>query len=273
MAQPASTDERNLMEADDPSSLAPDEQVIYFLEKYKWYLLLLLVGGSAAFLYQYFGAVISENRQEARAEAFFAAVESEDKIAFAESHSNHPLSGVALFEVARNQFEAGQYSDAADTYRRAARHLGETPVAYRAQLAAGVALARDGRHAEAFDYLGSASNQLLVPASIEAEMLFNQAVIAHLMGREDAFNDIFQRIQNHPFGQMWANRLIPVRAAALGEIVPEDELPQPAIQMDLLEDASEPTVFPGEEIPAGIALPPMEFGVEESSSDPLPGQE
>lgn len=269
----AASDERNILEADDPASLAPDEQVIYFLEKYKWYLLILLVVGSGGFLYQYFGAVISENREAARAEAFFAAIEDQDRLLFAENHRNHPLSGVALFEVGRSQFEEGKYAESADTFRRAARQLGENPIAFRAQLAAGMSLARDGRHAEAFDFLRSASAQPSIPSSVEAEMLFQQAILAHLLERKDAFEELAERVEDHPFGQLWASRLIAVRAAGLGEIVPESELPSPAIEMDLLDDLPQ---GPTDAIPPGISLPPLDASElgngDDSLLDPLPSQ-
>jgi hypothetical protein len=261
LAQPSGSDERNLMEADSPSSLAPEEQVMYFLEKYKWLIIAILLGGSIAFFYQYFGGWWSDRQAQALAATDAAAVTTEEKIAFAAQNPRSPLAGVALMEAARAQFEAGGFGESASTYRQAARALEGNPLGFRAQIAVGVSLARDDRGAEALSYLQALILQSGIPASLQAEAAFYAAVIAHTLGNSALFQEMNAVLDVNEFGLVWSNRLQPFRSVALGELVPEDSLPsisQPSINFE--EMGIDPSQFiiedaPVEQIPASIARP------------------
>lgn len=259
--KPSSSDERNLLEADSPSSLAPEEQVMYFLEKYKWILLAILVGGSAAFFYQYFGGWWADRKTAIMAEAFFEADTLEERFQFAEQFARSPLAGVALLEAARDQFEAGDYATASTTFRRAAQQLGLHPLAFRAQILAALSLALDDRGVEALSFLRGVLAQPGIPSSIEAEGLFHAAVLAHEIDDRDGYESFARRLEVHPLGRIWNNRLRPLRTSGLGEIIALETFEDLGSfnDMDLgggFEGANDPVIPPTIALP--LATPEME---------------
>lgn len=164
-----------------------------------------------------------QNRREARiATEYQEATTMEDKLAFAERAAPHSMAGAALLEVADHQFSEGNYEEAAATYSKAVENLVGLPLAGRASVGRGIALARADQKEAALAHLEQVAANAGFYDNIRGEAHYHAAALAMDLGRPEVARRHIEEIQQLASAPLWAGRAI-----SLSRSLPEEE-PAPA---------------------------------------------
>lgn len=137
------TEEANRSGADGPSSSLDMEDRVFLLWKDYRKLIIAVVVVFFGLLIGYQSVGYLDERGEAGVrEAFRSVTDAESRLAFAQEHAGHPLSGLAYLELASEEYESGDFADAAAHYEAAIEPLGESPLSGRAKLGYAVTVIR-----------------------------------------------------------------------------------------------------------------------------------
>jgi hypothetical protein len=180
-----------------------EERCWFFFRKYSryWtYVLCFLVGigllvAMTLWVKELYGRHV-ENR-------FTALQTPEDKAAFAESYTSHPLAGICLLELADLAYQAQEYTLAAKRYERAQTGLKYSIFGGRAALGRAMSLWRSGEVEEGRIGLLSAATQVHYPQSIRAEAFYLTAILAMDRGKPHKAKQALQYLANGDYGEVW----------------------------------------------------------------------
>ncbi len=154
--------------------------------------------------------------REATIQGDFAAASTPDKLrGFIEQHPDHALSGLALLQIADEAYSSGKYSDAQNSYHRAAGILKRGPFAGRARLGEAIAKIDGGDRTGEQDLKGIASDALELKP-VRAEAAFHLATIAAAAGKNDEALKQLDFVTSLDQLSSWSQRAQMVRATLPG---------------------------------------------------------
>ena len=202
-----SADERNIVAVGSDYEGATFEDRVYLLWNQYGRLVIAAIAALVLFACGWLFIGWFQERQDAAiAEDYRQAVEIEDKLSFAERRSGHVLAGVALMEVAKHYFEEEDHVRAADFFGQAAASLGNAPIAGRAKIGRGIALAKAGETEEALNHFEDVSESAANFQSDRVEAAFHGALLAYDLGRHDTARRLLDRVRELDTTQAWTGR-------------------------------------------------------------------
>lgn len=117
---PSKPDERNLIETGATDIHEFEALLSLWWDKYKKHIIIAVAAVIGAFVIYYAVQFASRQARLSQQQAYLEAEGTEAKRSWAESHSEAPLAGYAFKELADKAYEEGNYSEAAELYRKAA---------------------------------------------------------------------------------------------------------------------------------------------------------
>jgi tetratricopeptide (TPR) repeat protein len=211
---PSSGDDRNLVSI-DAAYIAPtfEDRLRLFWEKNSRTVLaacaLVLVGILAKGGYE----IISAQREKAIAAEYAGVTGDEQLKAFAASHANHALGGLAELRLADQAYAAGNFAEARAFYGKAAGILKNTTFGQRTRLGGAISAVQAGSTAEGEAALKLITADLAVAKMVRAEAAYHLATLAAVSGNSaEAIRYIEQVVSIDLEGQ-WAERASLLRAS------------------------------------------------------------
>lgn len=201
-------DDRNLIEIDEAFKEAEFEDKMWlFWERYKTHIITAILAAIFATIAVQGIRVYQDSRIASIQASFMEATTSEQKIAFAAAHSNHPLAAIALLEVADELYAAESFNDAAALYADAIRSAANAPeLKARAELGQGVALARSGNRSQAMGVLNALAANPVAADSFRGEAAFHSAILALEDGQVDRARESLESILPLRFAGLWRDQ-------------------------------------------------------------------
>lgn len=216
-SKPASSasagDDRNLVPVDE-NYLAPtfEDRLRLFWAKNSravlagCALVLLVILGKGAYEF-----VVAQREQAVAAE--YAAATSDGQLkAFAASHGDHVLGGLAQLGLADKAYSAGNYAEARTAYDRAAGSLKANSFGQRARLGAAMSALQAGAAPDGEAALKQLSADLTADKLVRSEAAYHLASLSAQAGNiAEAIRLIEQATVIHPEGH-WADRASMLRS-------------------------------------------------------------
>jgi hypothetical protein len=134
---------------------------------------------------------------------FTALQTPEDKIAFAESYTSHPLAGICFLESADAAYQAKDYSSSAKYYEQAQAGLKHTVFGGRAALGKAMSLLANSDKEEGRIALLSTATDMHYPQSIRAEAFYLSAVLNLDRGKPHKAKRLLQYLVDGDYGEIW----------------------------------------------------------------------
>lgn len=211
--------------ADAQAVLNSEDSFNQFWAKYRTLLVgalvVVILAIAAKGAMEYFAA-----QKEAEIAQAFAAANTPEKLkAFAAAHPEHSLAGVALLQLADQDYAAGKAADASQAYWDAAKILQTGSLASRAKLGGAMAQLLAGKTADGETALKGILNDTAQPKIVRAEAAAHLASLAAAKRSEDAKRYIDQVREIDPAGG-WAQQMDLLRATL--PMTPEPAVAVPA---------------------------------------------
>ena len=211
---PSAGDDRNLVSI-DAAYIAPtfEDRLRLFWEKNSRTVLaacvIVLVGILAKGGYE----IVSAQREKAIAADYASATSDAQLKAFAASHADHTLGGLAELRLADQAYSSGNYGDARSYYTKAAGILKNTTFGQRARIGGAISAVQAGSASEGEAALKLITADLAVAKMVRAEAAYHLATLAAVIGNSaEAIRYIEQVVSIDLEGQ-WAERASLLRAS------------------------------------------------------------
>lgn len=144
-------------------------------------------------------------------QAYAAATTTEKLKSFAAQNAGHELAGVAHLRLADEAYAAGNYTQAAASYKTAAETLKKGPLGGRAYLGRAISVLQGGSASEAESLLKAIAADAAQLNSVRAEAYYHLASLAASAGRIDEANKYLEQLTAvEPMG-LWAQRAMSLR--------------------------------------------------------------
>jgi outer membrane protein assembly factor BamD (BamD/ComL family) len=159
------------------------------------------------------------------ASAYAKAISSEQLKTFASQHPDHVLGAAAQLRLADEAYAAGKYSEAGQSYEKAAKVFKAGPFGGRALIGAALSKVMSGQTADGEAKLKQVADDANQPKIIRAEAAYHRGTLALDAGRtEDAVKE-FDLVSTLDPMSSWAQRAMMARStlpapAAASTLVP-----------------------------------------------------
>jgi predicted negative regulator of RcsB-dependent stress response len=213
-SSPSSGDDRNLVSI-DASYIAPtfEDRLRLFWEQNSRTVLIscaiVLVGIVAKGGYE----ILSAQREKGIAADYAIATSDAQLKAFAASHADHMLGGLAELRLADQAYAAGNYGDARGSYVKAAGALKNTTFGQRARLAGAICAVQAGSAAEGEAALKLITTDLAVAKIVRAEAAYHLATLAVASGNSAEAIRFIEQVASIDMEGQWAERATLLRSA------------------------------------------------------------
>jgi hypothetical protein len=237
---PARGDDRNLVPADATGGATFEDRMLELWKKQRATILGTLVVLAGVLVGLSVFRMLQARREAEISAAFGRATTADEKRAFANEHSGHPLAGLALLAVADEAYRDMRYDDAARDYAAAARALEDPLFAGRARIGEAVSKYKGGQTAEGERLLTQLSEDTTVLLSHRAQALYELATFAAGAGDHAKALTAIDKLRALDPENYWAGR-----ATALRTRLGADESPEDADAASLPDDgagSTEPAV-------------------------------
>jgi hypothetical protein len=205
-------DDRKLVEVNETTAVTFEDKLHVFWKKNRNAVLILCGLVLAGILAKGAWDHLSRQKEVDVEKAYAAATTPEQLKAFAASHPDHALGGIAQLRIADEAYTAGKSADAMAAYEKAVSALKSGPLAARAQLGCALAKAQAGKTAEATNDLKQLANDTNQLKAIRAEAAYHLTSLAvEASNATDAQKYSEQLMQIDPTSP-WTQRAIAIRA-------------------------------------------------------------
>lgn len=208
MATPAPSDPNSQQPAAVP---APEHQLHDFWVKNSRNIYvvcgLVMVGILAWGLFNWY----KKGEENRIGQAYAAATTTEKLKSFAAQNEGHELAGVAHLRLADEAYAAGNYTQAAASYKTAAETLKSGPLGGRAHIGRAVSTLQGGAASEAETQLKAIAADASQLKAVRAEAYFHLASLAAVAGRNDEANKYLEQLMTVEAAGLWAQRGIGLR--------------------------------------------------------------
>ena len=206
-------DDRNLVAVDPQSAVTFADQLQLFWEKNGNAVLMLcgliILGVIAKGGWEYMA-----RQKQLEIETAYAAATTPDQLkAFAASHSDHILAGVAQLRMADDAYVAGKFADALSGYEKAQAVIKNGPLAARTRLGHAMAKIQSGKTAEGSVELKQLANDANQLKAIRTESSYQLASLAAEAGDSAEVQKISDQLMQMDPSSAWAQRAFMLRAS------------------------------------------------------------
>ncbi len=211
---PSAGDDRNLVSI-DAAYIAPtfEDRLRLFWEKNSRTVLaacaIVLVGILAKGGYE----IVSAQREKAVAADYASATSDAQLKAFAASHADHALGGLAELRLADQAYSAGNYGEARSYYAKAAGILKNTTFGQRARIGGAISAVQAGSAHEGEAALKLITADLAVAKMVRAEAAYHLATLASVSGNSSEATRYIEQVVSIDLEGQWAERASLLRAS------------------------------------------------------------
>lgn len=200
-------DERHLIDAKDSEDISFEDRVSIYWSENKAFisgsilvLALVIIGFNGMRIYQ--------SHAEAKIQAAYAEARASDTLeAFAQTHSDKDLGGLAALALADEAYEAKEFERAVNFYTIASGALEGSLLEGRALTGQAFARFYNGQKADALAQLSDIASNNQLPEAARAEAAYHLAIEADLAGRGEDFERYVAQIENSQLAGQWQQRL------------------------------------------------------------------
>lgn len=202
-----SADKKNTPPADDPNSpdnplaaeavaeRSEEERLAEAWERWRMPVYVVVVAVLLGVIVTNLFDFMQERERAALAEDYRRIDTTADRVAFAQSHGDHPLAGVAYLKAADSAYEEEDFATAAERYAAAIPLLAEQPgLQGRARVGEAVALIRGGDEAAGAEQLDALAGDAAAMDLYRAQAAYLLAVDQLDKGEEAAARENLQRV-------------------------------------------------------------------------------
>jgi hypothetical protein len=221
-------DDRNLVAIDATTAVSLEEKLHIFWKNNGNAVLILcglvILGIIAKFGWDY----VSDQKELDIEKDYAAATTPEQKKAFAASHADHSLGGVAALQAADAAVTAGKPADAIASYEQAGAALKDGPLAARAKFGAALAKVLAGKTAEGMTALKQFADDSTQPKGLRTEALYHLTSIAVDNGSAADAQKYSGQAAAIDSSSPWTQRALAMRATLPAIETPKAETAAPA---------------------------------------------
>lgn len=219
-SSPLPGDDRNVVAAGSQGTVVSfEDQIQAFWHKNSRFILFVIALGFLAIIGREVVTYMWKVRESGISEAYGAADNSAKLKAFAAEHASHKLAGFAWIRLADEAYTAGNYSDAAASYDKAAPLLVDTPMSARARIGSALSQSLGGNRTQGDSALKAITTDLSIMQALRSEARYHLATFAISDGNiEDARKQLDDLAQADLTG-MWAQRAFMLRSSLPAEAV------------------------------------------------------
>ena len=237
-------DDRNLVAVDPALAVSFEDKLQLFWQKNRnlvfGLIVLVVLGIVAREGWQYMSA-----KKEKEIGATYAAATSPEQLkAFAVSHSDHVLGGIAQLRMADDAYKAGKSADAIAGYDKAIASLKEGPLVARAQLGRALAKVQSGKAAEGQAELKKIADDTKQVKAVRAEAAYHLASLAVDAGDATEAQKYVDQLTQLDIASPWTQRAMAIRATLpaqpAGAPAAAKEAPAAAQKGQKQDEASQP---------------------------------
>ncbi|MSU66242.1 MAG: tetratricopeptide repeat protein [Opitutus sp.] len=208
----SAADDRNLVAVDAQSAVTFADQLQLFWEKNGNAVLvlcgLIILGVIAKGGWEYLA-----RQKQLEIETTYAAATTPAQLkAFAASHADHVLGGVAQLRMADDAYTAGKFTDAIAGYDKALGVIKTGPLAARTRLGHAMANIQAGKRAEGLLELKQLANDANQLKAIRTESSYQIASLAADAGDIAEVQKISEQLMQMDPSSAWAQRAMMLRA-------------------------------------------------------------
>lgn len=206
-------DDRNLVAVDPATSLSFEDRVNLIWKNNRGAIYAVCGLVLLAIVGRYGWNYMAQQKEVEIEKAYAAATTPEQLKAFAASHADHALGGIAQLRIADDAYKAGKSADAVAAYDKAIAALKDGPLATRAQVGRAIAKVQAGKTSEAQADFKKLADDTSLPKAIRGEAIYSLTSLAVDAGNAtDAQKHVEQLMQLDPAGQ-WTQRALALRAS------------------------------------------------------------
>ena len=213
-------DDRNLVAVDATTATSFEDRLHLFWKNNGNAVLtlcgLVLVGIAAKGGWDYLAA-----QKELGIEKDYAAATTPEQLkAFAASHTDHSLAGLALVRVADEAYADGKNADAVTAYDKALPALKGTPLAARARLGRALSKVGAGKATEGAAELKQLADDAAQNKGVRAEATYHLASLAADSGNAADVQKLSEQLMKIDIQSPWTQRAMGLRASMPAAPVP-----------------------------------------------------
>ena len=230
-SNPSSGDDRNLVSI-DAAYLAPtfEDRLRLFWEQNSRTIMVVCSIVLVAIVAKGGYEILSAQREKGIAAEYASAISDAQLKAFAASHADHVLGGLAELRLADQAYAAGNYSDARAFYAKASGALKNSTFGQRARLGGAICAVQAGSAAEGEAALKLIAADLALAKLVRAEAAYHLASLAAASGNSAEAIRFIEQVASIDLEGQWAERATLLRTA-----LPQSVAVQPATDAKLDE--------------------------------------
>ncbi len=145
------------------------------------------------------------------ANEFNALESSENYASFIENHPSAPQSSFLLLKLAKENYETGNYQEAADYYEEAAAKLDIQEFQGLALLGQAASLDNLGNTSDSETIYRSIVDSETLGNTLKSEALFKLAILVNNQGNESEFDELIAELEAIDATGVWVRRLASIR--------------------------------------------------------------
>jgi predicted negative regulator of RcsB-dependent stress response len=220
---PSSGDDRNLVSI-DAAYLTPtfEDRLRLFWEQNSRTVMVVCLIVLLAIVAKGGYEILSAQREKGIAADYASAISDAQLKAFAASHADHVLGGLAELRLADQAYAAGNYSDARVFYAKASGALKNSTFGQRARLGGAICAVQTGSAAEGEATLKLITSDLALSKLVRAEAAYHLAGLAAASGNSAEAIRFIEQVASIDLEGQWAER-----ATLLRSTLPQSAVLQP----------------------------------------------
>jgi hypothetical protein len=205
-------DDRNLVAVDPTTAVSFEDKLQLFWKKNRNAVFVLCLAVVLAIAakegWQYMG-----RQKETEIEKVYAAATTPEQLkAFAVSHADHTLGGIAHLRMADDAYKAGKSADAIAGYEKAIGSLKEGPLVARAQLGRALAKVQSGKTADGQAELKKMADDAKQLKAVRAEAAYHLTSLAVDAGDAAEAQKYVDQLMQLDVASPWTQRAMGIRA-------------------------------------------------------------
>ena len=204
-------DDRNLVAVDPAMTVSFEDKLQLFWQKNRNLVFGLIVLIVLAIVAREGWQYLSAKKEKEIGGTYAAATTPEQLKAFAVSHSDHVLGGIAQLRIADEAYKAGKSADAIAGYDKAITSLKEGPLVARAQLGRALAKVQSGK-AEGQAELKKIADDTKQVKAVRAEAAYHLTSLAVDAGDATEAQKYVDQLTQLDIASPWTQRAMAIRA-------------------------------------------------------------